>query len=396
MVKIIGVRFKSVGKIYYFDPLDFDIHVGDCVIVETARGMELGRVAIGVREVSEDSVVLPLKAVSRMATETDIQIDAQNRVREREAYAVCNEKIKKHGLEMKLVEVEYTFDGSKILFYFTADGRVDFRELVKDLAFIFKTRIELRQIGVRDETKYLGGIGMCGRVLCCHSYLPEFVPVSIKMAKEQNLPLNPTKISGVCGRLMCCLKNEQETYEWLNSKCPNVGDVVHTSDGYKGEVSSVNVLRQQVKVIISMGKDDKEVREYPVDELKFTRGRKYRDEKPEDDEIEQLEQLERIDSRSKETDDERGGYAPKENRGGKPQKRYDNRPNRERQEKKDYRPGRSNREYQERAENQQSYDHKNRDERGKKERTPRRGQDRRDGRKDGGAQNRFADKDSGQ
>lgn len=401
MVRIIGVRFKNVGKIYYFDPLEFDIHVGDCVIVETARGMELGRVAIGIREVSEDSVVMPLKAVSRMATEADIQIDAQNRIREKEAYSICNEKIKKHELEMKLVEVEYTFDGSKILFYFTADGRVDFRELVKDLAAIFKTRIELRQIGVRDETKYLGGIGMCGRVLCCHSFLPEFAPVSIKMAKEQNLPLNPTKISGVCGRLMCCLKNEQETYEWLNGKCPNVGDVVHTNDGFKGEVSSVNVLRQQVKVIISMGKDEKEVREYRVDDLKFTRGRKYRDEKPEAEEIEQLEELERMDSQSKEPDEGRGGRAPREGRG---QRRYDNRQNRDNQEKKERhdiqesrdnrggnREGRFNRENQEHTGNQQNRDNKNRDDRGKRDRALRRGQDRRNYRQDGGASNRFSD-----
>ena len=246
MVKIIGVRFKSVGKIYYFDPLDMDIKVGDCVIVETARGIELGRVAIGIREVDETSVVMPLRPVLRMATDEDLELEAKNKAREKEAFEICKEKIKNHGLEMKLVEVEYTFDGSKILFYFTADGRVDFRELVKDLAAVFRTRIELRQIGVRDETKALGGVGSCGRPLCCHTYLPEFIPVSIKMAKDRNLPLNPSKISGVCGRLMCCLKNEHETYEWLNSKCPNVGDVVKTNDGLTGEVSRVNVLRQKV------------------------------------------------------------------------------------------------------------------------------------------------------
>lgn len=399
MVRIVGVRFKSVGKIYYFDPLDFDIHVGDCVIVETARGMELGRVAIGIREVSEDSVVLPLKAVTRMATETDIQMDAQNRIHEKEAFAICNEKIKKHELEMKLVEVEYTFDGSKILFYFTADGRVDFRELVKDLASIFKTRIELRQIGVRDETKYLGGIGMCGRVLCCHSFLPEFAPVSIKMAKEQNLPLNPTKISGVCGRLMCCLKNEQETYEWLNSKCPNVGDVVHTNDGFKGEVSNVNVLRQQIKVIICTGKDEKEIREYHVDDLKFIRGKKYRDEQPEDNEIKQLEELERRDNQNKEANEDRGGRTPRENYGGRGQKRYDNRQNRDHQEKREYHDGQDRRdnrggnrgdnrfyrENQEHTEDQSGHDNRNREDRGRRDRAPRRGQDRRNYRSDGGA-----------
>jgi cell fate regulator YaaT (PSP1 superfamily) len=392
MVRIVGVRFKSVGKIYYFDPQEFDIHVGDRVVVETTRGMELGRVAIGIREVNEDSVVLPLKAVSRMATEADIQMDAQNRIHEKEAYAICNEKIKKHELDMKLVEVEYTFDGSKILFYFTADGRVDFRELVKDLASIFKTRIELRQIGVRDETKYLGGIGMCGRVLCCHSFLPEFAPVSIKMAKEQNLPLNPTKISGVCGRLMCCLKNEQETYEWLNSRCPNVGDVVYTNDGLKGEVSNVNVLRQQVKVIISTGKDEKEIKEYPVESLKFTRGKKYRDEKPDDSEVAQLEELERKDNQNKDSGENRNARGTRENRSGKDfQKRGENRPNRDRQERPERRERRETQE--QRSDHQQNRDHKNHeDRRGRdREHTSRRGQDRRGNRGEGGAQNRPAD-----
>ena len=292
MVRIIGVRFKSVGKIYYFAPGEFDIKVGDSVIVETARGMELGKVVIGIREVNEESVVMPLKEVTRMATDEDIHISEANRIKEKQAFAICKERIEKHELAMKLVEVEYTFDGSKILFYYTADERVDFRELVKDLAAVFKTRIEMRCIGVRDGTKALGGIGMCGRVLCCHSYLDSFIPVSIKMAKEQNLPLNPTKISGVCGRLMCCLKNESETYEWLNSKCPNVGDMVTTSDGFKGEVSSVNVLRQLVKVKIFVDKDEKEIKEYHVDDLKFTRGKRYVPEQSEPEDLKALEALE--------------------------------------------------------------------------------------------------------
>ena len=269
MVKVTGVRFRSAGKIYYFDPAGFEINKGDHVIVETARGVEYGTVVMGIREVEDDKVVSPLKPILRMATKKDQETVERNREREKEAFAICLEKIKKHDLDMKLVDAEYTFDNNKVLFYFTADGRVDFRELVKDLAAVFKTRIELRQIGVRDETKILGGIGICGRPLCCHSWMPEFIPVSIKMAKEQNLSLNPTKISGTCGRLMCCLKNEQDTYEYLNSKLPGVGDYVTTEDGLKGEVASVNVLRQLVKVIVSLDKDEKEIKEYPVDQLKF-------------------------------------------------------------------------------------------------------------------------------
>lgn len=216
MTKVVGVRFRNVGKIYYFSPKDYEIKTGDHVIVETARGIEYGKVVLAPREVGEEDVVHPLKEVLRVATKEDDEREAQNRVREREAFKICQKKIREHGLEMKLIDAEYTFDNNKVLFYFTADGRIDFRQLVKDLAAIFKTRIELRQIGVRDETKILGGIGICGRCLCCHTYLSEFAPVSIKMAKEQNLSLNQTKISGVCGRLMCCLKNEQETYEELN------------------------------------------------------------------------------------------------------------------------------------------------------------------------------------
>ena len=269
MTKIIGVRFRNVGKIYYFSPLDFEIYTGDHVIVETARGVEYGTVVLAPREVEDDKIVQPLKDVLRVATPEDDEQEAKNREKEKEAFQICLEKIHNHGLEMKLIDAEYTFDNNKVLFYFTADGRIDFRELVKDLAAVFKTRIELRQIGVRDETKILGGIGICGRPLCCHTYLSEFAPVSIKMAKEQNLSLNPTKISGTCGRLMCCLKNEQETYEYLNKNLPSVGDVATTPDGYKGEVQSVNVLRQLVKVLVELEGDEKDLQEFKVEDLKF-------------------------------------------------------------------------------------------------------------------------------
>ena len=268
MTKVIGVRFRTAGKVYFFDPLQLEIKRGDHVIVETARGIEFGTVVAGVHEVEDDKVIQPLKPVMRIAGERDIEQEAANKEKEKEAFKICKEKILKHGLEMKLIDAEYTFDNNKVLFYFTADGRIDFRELVKDLASVFKTRIELRQIGVRDETKIRGGIGICGRPLCCHSYLSDFVPVSIKMAKEQNLSLNPTKISGVCGRLMCCLKNEQETYEELNKKLPGLGDTVTTPDGLTGTVHSVNVLRQRVKVIVEIN-DEKEIQEFPVDDLKF-------------------------------------------------------------------------------------------------------------------------------
>lgn len=268
MVKVIGVRFRQAGKIYNFDPLDFKIEVGNHVIVETARGIEYGKVVQSVKEKNEEDVIMPLKPVIRVATEEDDKIAKQNKDKEKKAFFICKEKIKRHGLEMKLIDTEYTFDNNKVLFYFTADGRIDFRELVKDLASVFKTRIELRQVGVRDETKMLGGIGICGRPLCCSTYLSEFIPVSIKMAKEQNLSLNPTKISGICGRLMCCLKNEQEAYEYLNSNLPNVGETVKTFDGLKGEVKSVNVLRQKVKIVIEQN-DEREEREYSVNELKF-------------------------------------------------------------------------------------------------------------------------------
>lgn len=298
MTKIIGVRFRAAGKIYFFDPKNFDINVGDHVIVETARGIEYGAVVIGPREVEDSKVVQPLKDVIRVSTCEDDEVEANNKIKEKEAFKICLEKINKHGLEMKLIDAEYTFDNNKVLFYFTADGRIDFRELVKDLAAVFKTRIELRQIGVRDETKILGGIGICGRPLCCHTHLSEFAPVSIKMAKEQNLSLNPTKISGVCGRLMCCLKNEEETYEELNSRLPNMGDYVTTDDNLKGEVQSVNVLRQLVKVIVSLN-DEKEIREYKVSQLKFKPKRKKEKIDLSDAELRQLELLEKNEGKSK-------------------------------------------------------------------------------------------------
>ena len=299
MIKVIVVRFRNAGKIYYFSPGNMEIKTGDHVIVETARGIEYGYVVLGSRDVEESKVIQPLKSVIRMATKDDKNKEQLNRTKEKDAFKICQEKIRKHNLEMKLIDVEYTFDNNKILFYFTADGRIDFRELVKDLASVFKTRIELRQVGVRDETKIVGGVGICGRALCCHSYLTEFIPVSIKMAKEQNLSLNPTKISGVCGRLMCCLKNEEETYEYLNSKLPGIGDYVTTDDGLKGEVQSVNVLRQLVKVIVVVEKDEKEIREYKVEQLKFKPRRKKGRVEVEDSELKKLEALEKKEGKSK-------------------------------------------------------------------------------------------------
>ena len=303
MTKVVGVRFRQVGKIYFFAPGQYNVEVGQHVIVETARGIEYTNVVLGEREVEDSAVVQPLKAIIRISTPDDDEREAKNREKEKEAYKICLEKIKKHNLEMKLIKVEYTFDNNKVLFYFTADGRIDFRELVKDLAAVFKTRIELRQIGVRDETKILGGIGSCGRPLCCATYMPEFIPVSIKMAKEQNLSLNPSKISGVCGRLMCCLKNEQETYEELNSNLPNVGDYVTTPEKLKGEVSSVNVLRQLVKVIVTLDGDEKEIREYPVAELRFKPKRRNDRMNIDDKELKELEELEKKEGKAHINDD---------------------------------------------------------------------------------------------
>ncbi|MCR5686447.1 MAG: stage 0 sporulation family protein [Lachnospiraceae bacterium] len=328
MVKVIGVRFRTAGKIYYFGPKDIEFKRSDHVIVETARGVEYGTVVLPNMEMDESKVTQPLKNVIRKATPDDEEREKRNREKEKDAYKICLEKIHKHGLEMKLINAEYTFDNNKVLFYFTADGRVDFRELVKDLAGVFRTRIELRQVGVRDETKILGGMGICGRPLCCHSYLSDFAPVSIKMAKEQSLSLNPTKISGICGRLMCCLQNEAQVYEELNRKLPRVGDTVTTPDGIKGEVRETNVLKQLVKVVVEID-DEKELREYAVSDLKFKprhkkendgnkgdKGQKKGKNKDKDKqnkrsqaeldeelELEELERLEQKDGRSKLDDD---------------------------------------------------------------------------------------------
>lgn len=297
MTKVIGVRFRTAGKIYFFAPGKFDIRQGDNVIVETARGVEFGRVVAGPKEVKDEEVVQPLKSVIRVATEQDSKVEEKNREKEKEAFKICLEKIRKHGLEMKLIDAEYTFDNNKVLFYFTADGRIDFRELVKDLAAVFRTRIELRQIGVRDETKIRGGIGICGRPLCCNTYLSEFAAVSIKMAKEQNLSLNPTKISGVCGRLMCCLTNEEETYEELNSQLPSLGDSVTTAEGLTGTVHSLSVLRKLVKVIVTLENDEKEIREYKAEELRFKPRR--RKAKVSREEMKKLADLEKGEGASK-------------------------------------------------------------------------------------------------
>ncbi|WP_026490138.1 PSP1 domain-containing protein [Butyrivibrio sp. XBB1001] len=307
MTKVIGVRFRTAGKIYFFSPGKYEIKKGDHVIVETARGVEYGTVVAAPREVEDEEVIKPLKTVLRTASTKDDEQERTNREKEKEAFKICLEKIRKHNLEMKLIDAEYTFDNNKILFYFTADGRIDFRELVKDLAAVFKTRIELRQIGVRDETKIIGGYGICGRPLCCHSYLSDFVPVSIKMAKEQSLSLNPTKISGVCGRLMCCLKNEEDVYEELNRKMPGVGDFCRAKDGLEGEVSSVNILRQMVKILVDVD-DEKEVHEYKLEELEFIKkkqkkknnnGKKNSQEDEEMKELEALEKIEKQEGKSK-------------------------------------------------------------------------------------------------
>ena len=299
MTRVIGVRFRPAGKIYYFAPGKFHIRQGGKVIVETARGIEFGTVVAGPKEVKDEEVMQPLKSVIRIATEEDKRAEEKNREKEKEAFEICLEKIRKHNLDMKLINAEYTFDNNKVLFYFTADGRIDFRELVKDLAAVFRTRIELRQIGVRDETKIRGGIGICGRPLCCHTYLSEFAPVSIKMAKEQNLSLNPTKISGVCGRLMCCLTNEEETYEELNSRLPAIGDTVTTNEGLKGEVQSVSVLRQLVKVVVALENDEKEIREYKVNELIFRPRKRKNDVRLSKEEMKELAALEKNEGASK-------------------------------------------------------------------------------------------------
>jgi len=291
MVNVVGVRFKKAGKVYYFDPGDFNIEIDTYVIVETARGIEFGQVVIPNRQISEEQIVAPLKKVLRIATDDDKKHAEENEKKEKEAFGICLQKIKDHNLAMKLIDVEYTFDNNKILFYFTADGRIDFRELVKDLASVFKTRIELRQIGVRDESKMMGGLGVCGRVLCCKSFLGEFQPVSIKMAKEQGLSLNPTKISGTCGRLMCCLKYEQEAYEDLLKKAPNVGALVETPEG-QGVIMEVSLLKEKVKVKLDKGNEtDLEV--YDMSEIKVIKDTDRTEREDESDEdLETLKELE--------------------------------------------------------------------------------------------------------
>lgn len=297
MIKVVGIRFRKAGKIYYFDPADHEIKPGQHVIVETVRGVEYGTVVLGNREIEEDEVVQPLKKVIRISTEDDDAIEVVNKEKEREAFTVCKKKIIKHELDMKLIDCEYTFDNNKLLFYFTADGRIDFRELVKDLAAVFKTRIELRQIGVRDETKMIGSIGICGRTLCCHAHLSDFHPVSIKMAKEQNLSLNPTKISGVCGRLMCCLKYEEETYVELNKNLPRVGETVTLKDrDVKAEVININIIRQRVKVVVRHEDGDPEIMDMKIDEI-YLKGQRRRREAPKisHEEAKELKKLEALE-----------------------------------------------------------------------------------------------------
>ena len=370
MIKVVGIRFQRAGKIYYFDPLDYDLETAMHVIVETARGVEMGTVLIPPKEVEDDKVIQPLKPVIRVATDEDEKVMERNKEKEAEAYVICKEKIAKHGLEMKLVAAEYTFDNNKLLFYFTADGRIDFRELVKDLASVFRTRIELRQIGVRDETKMLGGIGICGRELCCKSYLTDFVPVSIKMAKEQNLSLNPTKISGVCGRLMCCLKNEQDTYEYLNSRLPSVGDYVTTPGGMKGEVQSINVLRQLVKVIVDNG-EEKELIEYPVDDLQFTPKRR-KDVKVTEEELKELEGLE--DSGTETAEEEkperlaRNNYQQRDNQNRGNRYNQNNRGDRYNQNNRGEREDRRQNNRNRRNDSERSNDHRNQGERNEQNR----------------------------
>ena len=287
MPKVIGVRFKPVGKIYFFSPQDFDIKEGDNVIVETSRGLEFGKVVSGVREASDDEIIKPLKEVFRIATPEDIKKQEENKKKEKEALVLCEQKINEHGLEMSLVDAEYTFDGSKLLFYFTADGRIDFRDLVKDLAVIFRTRIELRQIGVRDESKMIGSVGVCGRDICCSKFLGEFAPVSIKMAKEQGLSLNPTKISGICGRLMCCLKYEQDTYEELLKFTPREGALVKTPKG-EGTVQFVSILKGLVKVKLHQG-DDSVLEEFKVSDITILKNFKAKEEVLDEKALKELE-----------------------------------------------------------------------------------------------------------
>ena len=365
MAKVIGVKFKNSGKSYFFDPLDFDVHKDDHVIVETGKGIDYGFVVSEIIEIAEEKLFQPLKPILRKATERDEAQVAENHEKEKEAFRICQEKVRAHNLDMKLTEAEYAFDNSKILFYFTSEGYVDFRELVKDLAGIFRTRIELRQIGVRDEARAIGGLGACGRPMCCATYLADFVPVSIKMAKEQNLPLNPTKISGVCGRLMCCLKNEEETYEELNKTMPAVGDIVEGNDGLQGEVFSTNVLRQLVKVLVEEG-DEKELHEYNAEQITIIRRRKGKKNtgiKPEDGiDEKQLAALEdRADNSGEEKKREK--REKRENRENRGENRGDNRDNRENHEENrgENRENREAGEYQNGKDRRDNKDHDNRE-----------------------------------
>lgn len=371
MILIIGVRFRKSSKVNYFDPTGYEIKKGDHVIVETARGIEYGTVVLGPKEVTDDRIVSPLKPLTRTATPEDEKTNIENEQKEKEAYRICLEKIKKHDLKMKLIDSEYTFDRNKLLFYFTADGRIDFRELVKDLASVFRTRIELRQIGVRDETKLLGGMAICGRPLCCHTFLSEFAPVSIKMAKEQGLSLNPTQISGVCGRLMCCLKNEQEAYEELNSNLPAVKSQVKTIDGYVGEVQSTSVLKQLVKVVITKKNGEREIREYPVTDLSFkdhqisSEGSELEaslNEMVDEQGLEQLEIMEKqdIEDRQEEENEKRGNKRDNNRRGRGP-KRDNNRSGQDRDQRRDNNRGRQDRDQRRDNDREQRRDNNRRD-----------------------------------
>lgn len=288
MAEVIGVRFKEVGKVYYFDPLDNKLNIGDMVIVETARGLECGEVATANKTIDDSELAHPLKPLIRIATEDDLNHLAENKLKESEAYRICEQKIAYHKLDMKLVNVEYTFDNSKILFYFTADGRVDFRALVKDLASVFRTRIELRQIGVRDEAKMLGGLGICGKPFCCASYMGEFQPVSIKMAKEQGLSLSPVKISGTCGRLMCCLKYEQEAYTDLLKRTPKIGAIVNTPEG-RGLVVENNLIARTLKVKLNNAPEDVAPKTFTVKQCKLVKDGYIRIDKKELEEFKNLE-----------------------------------------------------------------------------------------------------------
>ena len=398
-VRVIGVRFRNAVKVFYFNPGEWVVRHGNHVIVETVRGIEYGTVVGFPMNIKVSKLAQPLKDVIRVATPEDDEIERRNRAKEREAYHICQEKIQAHGLEMKLINAEYTFDNSKVLFYFTADGRVDFRDLVKDLASVFRTRIELRQIGVRDETKILGGYGICGRPLCCHTWMSEFIPVSIKMAKEQNLSLNPGKISGVCGRLMCCLKNEAETYEELNRSLPKVGDEVQGKDGLSGQVESVNVLRQTVRILVEVD-DEKEYHEYHVDDLTILRRRRRGGNRARKDNIDSKEaqELEKLESQERQSQNprERGdrpGRGNRQNRGDNQdrtdrQNRGDNQDRSDRQNRGDNqdradRQNRGNRQY--RGDNQNRRDNQDRGD----------NQNRRDNQDRGDNQNRRDNQDRG-